>query len=115
VTGPHGTGSRFRPRELPAEDAAAFVRAGIGRLWAVYDVEVLAEAPAGQVRERIGRWVTVEPYGPGRCRIRMSTDALEWTLMGLGVMGAEFSVVSPPELVDQLRDWGGRFTRAAGG
>ena len=114
LTGPRGTGARFRPRELPAEDAAAFVRAGIGTLWAVYDVEVLAEAPAGQVRERIGRWVTVEPDGPGRCRIRMSADALEWPLMGLGLMGAEFSVVSPPELVDQLRDWGGRFTRAAG-
>ncbi len=111
---PRGTGARFRPRELPAEDAAAFVRAGIGTLWAVHDVEVLAEAPADQVRERIGRWVTVEPDGPARCRIRMSTDALEWTLMGLGLMGAEFSAVSPPELVEQLRDWGGRFTRAAG-
>jgi predicted DNA-binding transcriptional regulator YafY len=111
---PHGTGARFRPRELPAEDAAAFVRARIGTLWAVYDVEVVAEAPADQVRERIGRWVTVEPDGPARCRIRMSTDALEWTLMGLGVMGAEFSAVSPPELVEQLREWGGRFTRAAG-
>ena len=111
---PRGTGTRFRPRELPAEDAAAFVRAGIGTLWAVYDVEVVAEAPADQVRERIGRWVAVEPEGPDRCRIRMSTDALEWPLLGLGVMGAEFSVVSPPELVEQLRDWGGRFTRAAG-
>jgi predicted DNA-binding transcriptional regulator YafY len=115
LTGPRGTGARFRPRELPAEDAAAFVRAGIGTLWAVYDVEVVAEAPASQVRERIGRWVTVEPDGPGRCRIRMSADTLEWPLMGLGLMGAEFSLVSPPELVDQLRDWGGRFTRAATG
>ena len=115
LTEPRGTGARFRPRELPAEDAAAFVRAGIGTLWAVYDVEVLAEAPAGQVRERIGRWVTVEPDGPGRCRIRMSADALEWPLMGLGIMGAEFAVVSPPELVEQLRDWGGRFARAAAG
>jgi predicted DNA-binding transcriptional regulator YafY len=115
LTEPRGTGTRFRPRELPAEDAAAFVRAGIGTLWAVYDVEVVAEAPAGQVRERIGRWAAVEPDGPGRCRIQMSADTLEWPLMGLGFMGAEFSVVSPPELVDQLRDWGARFTRAAGG
>jgi predicted DNA-binding transcriptional regulator YafY len=115
LTEPRGTGTRFRPRELPAEDAAAFVRAGIGTLWAVYDVEVVAEAPAEQVRERIGRWAAVEPDGPGRCRIQMSADALEWPLMGLGLMGAEFSVVSPPELVDRLRDWGARFTRAAGG
>jgi predicted DNA-binding transcriptional regulator YafY len=115
LTGPRGTGARFRPRELPAEDAAAFVRAGIGTLWSVYTVEVVAQAPADRVRERIGRWVTVEPDGADRCRIRMSTDQLEWALMGLGLMGAEFSVVSPPELVEQVRDWGARFTRAAGG
>src|SRR6201996_523243 len=75
LTEPRGTGTRFRPRELPAEDAAAFVRAGIGTLWAVYEVEVVAEAPAEQVRERIGRWATVEPDGPDRCRITMSADA----------------------------------------
>jgi predicted DNA-binding transcriptional regulator YafY len=115
LTEPYGTGARFRPRELPAEDAAAFVRDRIGNLWSVYDVEVVAQAPAEQVQARIGRWVTVEPEGPDRCRIRMSTDALEWPMMGLGVMGAEFSVVSPPALVEQLRDWGGRFTRAVSG
>ena len=115
LTGPRGTGARFRPRELPAEDAAAFVRARIGTLWAVYQVEVVAEAPADRVRDRIGRWSVVEPDGPDRCRIRMTADSLEWPLMGLGFMGAEFRVVSPPELVDRLRDWGGRFVRAAGG
>jgi predicted DNA-binding transcriptional regulator YafY len=115
LTEPRGTGARFRPRELPAEDAAAFVRAGIGTLWSVYDVEVVAQAPAEQVRTRIGRWASVEAEGPDRCRIRMSADGLEWPLMGLGITGAEFTVVSPPELVEQLRDWGGRFTRAAAG
>src|SRR6266487_1386536 len=29
LTGPEGTGARFRPRELPAADAAAFVREGV--------------------------------------------------------------------------------------
>ena len=48
---------------------------------------------------------------PGR--VRMSTDSLDWPLMALGTVGAEFSVMSPPELVDQVRDWGSRFSRAA--
>jgi predicted DNA-binding transcriptional regulator YafY len=111
--GPAGSGARFRPRELPAEDAAAFVRAGISSARSGYEVEAVVAAPADRVREKIGRWATVEAAGPGRCRIRLSTDQLDWPLMALGTVGAEFSVVSPPELVDRLRDWGGRFTRAA--
>src|SRR6202044_3228982 len=114
LTGPEGPGARFRPRELPAADAAAFVRAGIGSVSAVYDVEVLIDAPAAAVRERIGRWATVENAGPGRCRIRMTADSLDWPTMALGAVGADFEVVSPPELADHVRDWGRRFSRAGG-
>ena len=74
---------------------------------------VVSFLAADQVRARIGRWATVDPAGGDRCRVRMSTDSLDWPLMALGTVGAEFSVVSPPELVDQVRDWGGRFSRAA--
>ena len=41
------------------------------------------------------------------------TDSLDWPMMALGTVGAEFQVVSPPELVDRVRDWGDRFSRAA--
>jgi predicted DNA-binding transcriptional regulator YafY len=114
LTGPEATAARFRPRALPAADAAAFVRAGIGSVSAVYDVEVLIAAPAAAVRERIGRWATVENAGPGRCRIRMTADSLDWPTMALGAVGADFEVVSPPELADRVRDWGRRFSRAGG-
>lgn len=79
---------------------------------AVYDVEVLIDAPAAAVRERIGRWATVENAGPGRCRIRMTADSLDWPTMALGAVGADFEVISPPELADHVRDWGRRFSRA---
>ena len=112
LTGPEGTAARFRPRELPAADAAAFVRAGIGNVLAVYDVEVLIDAPAAAVRERIGRWATVEEAGAARSRVRMTADSLDWPVMALGAVGADFEVLSPPELADQVRDWGRRFSRA---
>jgi predicted DNA-binding transcriptional regulator YafY len=112
LTGPQGTGARFRARELPAADAAAFVRAGIGNVLPTYDVEVIVEAPAGAVRKQIGRWAAVEEDGDGRCRVRMTTDALAWPIMALGSTGADFRVLSPPELLDQVRDWGQRFTLA---
>ncbi len=115
LTAPRGTGARFRPRALPADDAAAFVRGGIMNLIAVYEVEVLVEAPAAAVRERIGQWVTVEDIDATRCRIRTTGDSLDWPTMALGMLGADFQVISPPELIDQLRDWGRRFSAAASG
>lgn len=114
LAGPRGTGARFRPRELPAAGAAAFVRAGIRNLIAVYEVEVLVEAPAAVVRERIGQWVTVEDIDGARCRIRATGDSLDWPTMALGMVGADFQVISPPELRDQVRDWGRRFSAGAG-
>jgi len=74
---------------------------------------VLVEAPAGVVRERIGRWASVSAISTARCRVRMTADALDWPIMGLSMVGADFRVISPHELIDRVRDWGARFSRAA--
>ncbi|MEV5828183.1 YafY family protein [Spirillospora sp. NPDC052242] len=110
--GLRGTGARFRPRELPAGDAAAFVRAGLDEQPRPYAVEVLMDAPAATVRDRIGRWSTVEEVDAGRCRVRITADSLDWAAMALGVAGAGFRVLHPPELREHLREWGARFVRA---
>ncbi|MGY1711781.1 helix-turn-helix transcriptional regulator [Geodermatophilus sp. SYSU D00758] len=112
LTAPRPTGARAAPRRLPAEDAVSFVQAGIGGMAGTHRVEVLVDAPADRVREVIGRWVRVEEEAPGRSRVRMETDALEWPAHALGVLGAEVTVVSPPELLDLLHEWGRRFARA---
>jgi predicted DNA-binding transcriptional regulator YafY len=109
---PRGTGARFRPRELPAADAAAFVQAAIGSYAAIYEVEALVDAPADTVRERYGRWASVEEVTPARSRIRMTVDQLEWPMLLLGSLGAEFEVIAPPELLDRVRDWARRFSQA---
>ncbi|WP_405141148.1 YafY family transcriptional regulator [Sphaerisporangium sp. NBC_01403] len=111
---PRSTAERFRPRELPAEDAATFVRAGIDNIVPPLAVEAVVHAPAATVRVAVGQWATVEEIDDGRCRLRMTSDTLDWPAMALGVVGAEFEVIHPPELVDHLRDWAGRFTRATG-
>jgi predicted DNA-binding transcriptional regulator YafY len=109
---PKASGSRFRSRELPAADAAQFVRAGMRDLSALHAVEAIVEADAELVASRVGRWFTVEALGARRCRVRGASDELDWPAMAFGMIGAEFTVLSPPELVDLLRDWGGRFARA---
>ena len=113
LTVPRGTGIPFRARMLPAADAAAFVRAGLENVIATYDIEVLVEAPAAEVRQRIGRWSTVEDIDATRCRVRMTGDSLDWPATALGMAGADFQVVSPPELLDRVHDWARRFSQAS--
>jgi predicted DNA-binding transcriptional regulator YafY len=110
---PRGTGARFRARELPGgQDAAAFVQAGIRERPKVYEAEVIFEAPAETVRQRIGQWGTIEDLGHHRCLARMTADSLDLAVMALITADAEFRVVGPPELAERVRDWGRRFTDA---
>ncbi len=112
---PRPTGARFRPRTLPAADAAEFVRRNIVAATQTRPVETLIEAPAEVIRARIGRWATIEERGPDRCRATMTPgDNLDWPVIALGLAGADFTVLSPPELAERVADWGDRFTRATG-
>lgn len=113
LTAPRTTGARFLPRTLPAADAATFVRAGLESSPAAsFAVEVRVAAPAAVVAARIGRWATTEPLDAESCLLRMTTDTLDWPAMALGSIDAEFTVLSPPELADHLREVGERFARA---
>jgi predicted DNA-binding transcriptional regulator YafY len=110
---PRGTGARFRQRKLPATDAAAFVRNGVGMGNVPMPIrsEVVVHAAAEQVRAKVGRWSTVEEIDADHCRMIMTSDSLDWPVMALGTLRADFDVVGPPELLDQLHEWAGRFSR----
>jgi predicted DNA-binding transcriptional regulator YafY len=109
---PRVTGAHAIPRQLPAENAAEFVLSSIGSVTSRHQVEVLIDAPAAVVRERVGPWGTLEDVGSGQCRFRMTSDSLDWPTLALGNAAAEFKVVSPPELLDHLRDRADLFRRA---
>ncbi|MEV6227503.1 YafY family protein [Saccharopolyspora shandongensis] len=111
LTGPAATGTRFRPRSLPAEDAAAFVQA-TSRAPAPYTVEALVHAPATRVRQVAGQWATVEPLDDDTCRITMTSTSFDWPTQALGNVGAEFEVLGPPEFAAHVHEWGARFIRA---
>jgi predicted DNA-binding transcriptional regulator YafY len=105
-------GSRFRPRELPADDAVSFVQAGIRRMPQRYDVRVRLGAPADVVQRAVHQWGTVRPDGAG-CVLEMHVDDLQWPVMVLAQVGADFTVESPPELVEEVRRVAGLFSAAA--
>jgi predicted DNA-binding transcriptional regulator YafY len=113
VENPRSTGMRFSPRELPAEDPVAFVRRGIDSLpSAPKRIEAILHASAETVRPKVGQWANIEDIDDARCRITMTADNFDWPALGLGMIGAEFEIVSPPELLDHLREWADRFARA---
>jgi predicted DNA-binding transcriptional regulator YafY len=112
MTEVRGTGARFAPRQLPAEDAASFVRAGIDQFRSSYVVEAVVELPAAVARDRVGRWARITEDGPHRCRLEMETDVLDWAALVLGAVRAEFTVLAPNELREVLGEWSGRFDRA---
>lgn len=115
ITAPRASGQRFRPRPLPAEDAPSFVRAGIRSMPQRYEVRVRFEVDAATVASYVGHWATVEPDGESACRMVMPTDSLDWPLMVLSRIDADFTVEGPQELRDHLASAAARFARAAPG
>ncbi|MGW5261062.1 helix-turn-helix transcriptional regulator [Microbispora sp. NPDC004025] len=105
------TGARFRPRDLPARDAAAFVRAA-GGVPEPHTVKALVHAPAARVRTTAGQWGMVEEVDGHSCLLTMTSTSLDWPVQALGNVGAEFEVLGPPEFVAYVREWGERFVRA---
>jgi predicted DNA-binding transcriptional regulator YafY len=114
VSDPQPTGPRFRPRELPAEDALAFVRQGINRMPQRYVVRARVAIAADALAQQVGRWGTVTEDGDG-CVLEMNVDDLDWPVMVLAGSGAEFVVESPPELAARVAEVGQRFARVAAG
>jgi predicted DNA-binding transcriptional regulator YafY len=114
LTEPHATGARFRPRELPASDAATFVRSRLNTRPMRYTIEVLVDAPEAQVRRVFGSPATIEPLGAARTRVKVPTDQLDWPISAIGWLAADFEVVGPPEFAERLRSVGERFVRASG-
>jgi len=111
IDGPHLTGARFRPREFPAEDALAFVRQGIQTMPQRYAVRVRFSADADRIRAVVGRWADVEAVDGG-CVMTMNTDVLDWPMMVLANVDADFTVEEPAELAERVSAAASRFARA---
>jgi predicted DNA-binding transcriptional regulator YafY len=113
IAEPRPTGTRFRPRTLPAEDAAEYVRESLHSAVEPMVVEAIVEAQHDRVLEVLGRWATVDEQGDGTCLVRITADSAEWALFGLAAVDGPFRIVGPEEAVMAAADWGERFTRSA--
>lgn len=107
------TGPRFAPREAPADDVARFVSTGVETATWQFRASVIVHAPAEQIAQRLPQAIDVTPLAADRCRIDVGSDSPQLLAAYLGMIGTDFEVVDSPELAEQLRILGTRFTRAA--
>ncbi|MEV4433957.1 YafY family protein [Streptomyces sp. NPDC049555] len=117
VSEPFATGARFTPRELPAADAAEFLKRSLARLQPTYRLVAEFHAPVALVASRLPSWLGVpEPVDEDSCRLDVLTsDSIEWVAFRLALVDCEFTVREPAVLVEHLRTLGARIGRAADG
>jgi predicted DNA-binding transcriptional regulator YafY len=111
ISEPSVTG-RFAPREPP--DAAEFIGSAVTTAPYRYHARVLLHAPAamlaGQVTPSTGILTELGEY---QCELRTGSDSLDAMTVQLLVLGVEFTVLEPPELIERVREVAGRLNRAA--
>jgi predicted DNA-binding transcriptional regulator YafY len=107
------TGSRFSPRKPPDGDFAAYVSRSVGYEPYPHRATVLLRAPLKLAAERIPAAVGVlETVDAQSCLLRTGSCSLDSLSVYLALLGFEFEVREPPELIERIRALGDRFSRA---
>jgi predicted DNA-binding transcriptional regulator YafY len=112
---PAVTGLRFTQRRLPAKDAAAYVEQSITRAPSRFEALVTLHAAAEEVASRVpAYWGAIDPIDAHTCRYMTGDDDLGWLALRIAMLGVDFEVHQPPELVEHLRALALRLGRAVG-
>jgi predicted DNA-binding transcriptional regulator YafY len=106
-------GARFAPREPPARDLATYVtQSGINarcrarlKLFAPADVIALRLPPS---------FGLLEPIDEQSCLFETGASSYETLAMQLSLVGVDFEIIEPKELMEEVRRLAERYGRAAG-
>ena len=105
--------TRFTPRKPPAEDFAAFVSKGVAYAQYPYRARVVLQAPVETISDRVPPTAGVlEAVDAQRCRLHTGASSLESLAVHLALIGVEFQIEEPEELIDHVRRIAELFTRA---
>jgi predicted DNA-binding transcriptional regulator YafY len=107
------TDRRFTPRKLPARDIGAYVSAAVSAARDRYQARVLLRAPLAEVAKRVPpSYGALEAIDDHSCLLRTGSEWLGGLAVYVAMIGVDFEVLEPPELVDEVRALAERFTRA---
>ncbi|MGW4758896.1 helix-turn-helix transcriptional regulator [Streptomyces chartreusis] len=108
---PHGP--RFAPRTPPAEDLAAYVSRGVSTRAYASQAVVRLLVPLEEAAERVSPTAgQLEAEGPDSCLLRTGAGSLDVMVIHIMLMGFEFEVLEPVELVETIRTAQGRLARS---
>jgi len=113
IDGELSTERRFIPREPPNADIAAYVSRAVSYLAYPYRARAILQAPVETVAERIPPTVGVlEALDEHTCVLEIGSNSLDMLAVWLGLIGVDFEVQEPEELLDTIRQVADRFSRA---
>jgi predicted DNA-binding transcriptional regulator YafY len=108
------TGTRFTPRQPPADDVGAFTSRSISTTVYQYHGDFIMHTSAARLAEIVPPTAgTIEPIDEHRCRLLTGSNSLDQMAIYIGVLGVDFEVTAPVELRSVLADLGARLTRAS--
>ena len=104
LTRPFANGVRFTPRELPAEDAAAYVAQALRSVPQRHEALLAVPLPLAEASERVPRWIgELTADGEDRCLLRAANDSAEWLALTLTMLDVEATLVdADPEVRAEL-------------
>jgi hypothetical protein len=107
-------GPRFRRREDPGGDLAAYVERTLGQAMWDYRARVKVHAPADRVAARVPPAVVVEAIDDGTCFVNVGSDTPRDLAFWLAMVDEDFEAHDHPELAHELRALAERYLHAAG-
>ena len=107
------TASRFTPREPPEGDFAAYVSRSVTYTPHPFRAKVMLHASIEMAAERLPHAVEMlEPVDNHTCMLQTGAYSLDSLSVFLALIGFDFEVREPPELIERVRWLAERFRRA---
>ncbi len=115
IEGKLKTSTRFKPRKPPEGDFAAFVSKSLSQVPYPYRARITLHAPVEAVAKRVPPSAGVlEAIDEQSCMLNTGAHSLEGITIHLSLLGVDFQVHEPPELIDYVRRLTDRLNRATG-
>lgn len=108
-------GDRFTPRDPPDGDFAAYVSRSVSYTANQLQAKILFRASAEAASERVPPAAGIfEAIDEQSCILHTAASSLDALSVHLALVGFEFEVREPPELIERIRWLAQRFSRATG-
>jgi predicted DNA-binding transcriptional regulator YafY len=106
-------GPRFVPRTPPAENIGAYASWAVGVQQYRYRARFTMHAPADQVAAKVSAEAgLIEALDEHSCTLRSGSNSLDGLALHITLLGFDFTVHEPPELIERFRILHERMNRA---